>query len=62
MQESKATKQLDTFIISQTSKLFSVEFERIFTSFAVTSEKHVYPCLSSQEFLYQAHAAFQDSL
>ena len=61
-QESKATKQLDTFIISYTSYLISTGFERIFTSFAVTTEKHVYPCLSSHELLHQAHAAFQDLL
>lgn len=61
-QEFKATKHLDVFIISYISNLISIGHERIFTSFAVTAEKHTYPFLSSQELLHQAHATFQDLL
>jgi len=62
MQQSKGTKHLDMFLESYTSNLISIGFERIFTSFAVPTEKYVHPCLCSQELLHQVHAAFQDFL
>lgn len=50
------------FIISYISNLITTGHGRIFTSFAVTTEKHMYPLFSSQELLHQAHATFQELL